>query len=65
VKSALPEGVNAVYEIVIDGVDQAAVEEAMRVGIRAACVNGVRGITAGNYGGNLGPVHLYLHKILA
>jgi formylmethanofuran--tetrahydromethanopterin N-formyltransferase len=65
VQSALPAGVNAVYEIVIDGVDQAAVEEATRVGIRAACVPGVLGITAGNYGGNLGPVHLHLHKLLA
>jgi formylmethanofuran--tetrahydromethanopterin N-formyltransferase len=64
VKSALPDGVNAVYEIVIDGIDQAAVEEATRVGIRAACVNGVLGITAGNYGGSLGPVHLHLHKLL-
>jgi formylmethanofuran--tetrahydromethanopterin N-formyltransferase len=64
VKSALPAGVNAVYEIVIDGIDQNAVEEATRVGIRAACVPGVLGITAGNYGGNLGPVHLYLHKLL-
>ncbi len=64
VKSALPEGVNAVYEIVIDGLDQDAVAHAMRVGIRAACIPGVVRITAGNYGGSLGPVHLYLHKIL-
>jgi formylmethanofuran--tetrahydromethanopterin N-formyltransferase len=64
VQSALPDGVNAVYEIVIDGLDQAAVEEATRVGIRAACVPGVLGITAGNYGGTLGPVHLHLHKLL-
>ncbi|MBI1830582.1 MAG: formylmethanofuran--tetrahydromethanopterin N-formyltransferase [Planctomycetes bacterium] len=65
VTTALPDGVNAVYEIVIDGVDQSAVEQAMRVGIRAACTPGVRGITAGNYGGTLGPVHLYLHNLLA
>src|SRR5205809_2593659 len=64
VQSKLPNGVNAVYEIVIDGLDQAAVEEATRVGIRAACIKGVLGITAGNYGGDLGPVHLYLHKLL-
>ncbi len=32
VKSALPNGANAVYEIVIDGLDIAAVEEATRVG---------------------------------
>jgi formylmethanofuran--tetrahydromethanopterin N-formyltransferase len=64
VKSALEDGVNAVYELVFDGIDQAAVEEATRVGVRAACVRGVLRITAGNYGGNLGPVHLYLHKLL-
>ena len=64
VKSSLPEGCNAVYEIVIDGIDQTSVEDAMRSGIRAACRPGVLGITAGNYGGTLGPVHLHLHKIL-
>ncbi len=64
VKSALPEDVGAVYEIVIDGLDQPAVEEAMRVGVRAACVPGVVRITAGNYGGSLGPFHLHLHKLL-
>src|SRR5215468_6950705 len=64
VKSALPDGANAVYEIVIDGVDLAAVEEATRVGVRAACVPGVLRITAGNYGGKLGPFHLHLHKLL-
>ncbi|HMC66690.1 MAG TPA: formylmethanofuran--tetrahydromethanopterin N-formyltransferase [Gemmataceae bacterium] len=64
VKSALPEGANAVYEIVIDGLDLRAVEEATRVGVRAACIPGVLGISAGNYGGKLGPFHLYLHKLL-
>src|SRR5215470_9651052 len=43
VRSALPEGVNAVYEIVMDGLDLAAVEEATRAGVRAACVPGVIG----------------------
>lgn len=64
VASALPDSAHAVYELVIDGFDQAAVEEAMRVGIRAACRPGVVKITAGNYGGNLGPYHLRLHAIL-
>ena len=64
VKTALSEDVGAVYEIVIDGLDQAAVEEATRVGVRAACVPGVVRITAGNYGGTLGPVHLHLHRLL-
>jgi formylmethanofuran--tetrahydromethanopterin N-formyltransferase len=65
VQSALPPAANAVYEIVIDGLDLAAVEEATRVGVRAACRPGVLGITAGNYGGKLGPFHLHLHKLLA
>src|SRR5438128_8778420 len=64
VKSALSEGAHAVYEIVIDGLDLAAVEEATRVGVRAACISGVLGISAGNYGGKLGPFHLHLHKLL-
>lgn len=64
VESALPEGVNAVYEIVIDGLDLAAVEQATRLGVRAACRPGVVRITAGNYGGKLGPFHLHLHKLL-
>jgi formylmethanofuran--tetrahydromethanopterin N-formyltransferase len=64
VASALPEGANAVYEIVIDGLDLSAVEQATRVGVRAACIPGVLRITAGNYGGKLGPFHLHLHKLL-
>ena len=64
VKSDLPEGCNAVYEIVIDGIDLPAVEEATRVGINAACSAGVVKITAGNYGGKLGPHHIRLHEVL-
>jgi len=65
VKSALPDGVNATYEIVIDGIDLPAVEEATRIGVRAACIPGVVRISAGNYGGKLGPFHLHLHKLLS
>ncbi len=64
VKTALPDGANAVYEIVMDGVDLPAVEEATRVGVRAACRPGVLVVTAGNYGGKLGPFHLHLHRLL-
>src|SRR5207248_3943916 len=64
VSSALPEGVNAVYELVIDGVDLDSVAEAMRVGVKAACRPGVKRITAGNYGGKLGPHHFQLHELL-
>lgn len=64
VTSELPEGVNSVLEIVIDGLSEAAVAEAMRVGIRAAARPGVRTITAGNYGGKLGKFHFRLHEVL-
>jgi len=65
VASALPEGVNAVYEIVIDGLDLAAVQQATRAGIEAACRSGIVRISAGNYGGNLGPFHIHLHELFA
>jgi formylmethanofuran--tetrahydromethanopterin N-formyltransferase len=64
VPSALPEGVNSVLEIVIDGLDEGAIREAMRVGIRAACTPGIVRISAGNYGGTLGQLHFHLHEIL-
>ena len=64
VATALPAGVNCVYELVIDGVDFAAVAEAMRRGVRAACGPGVVRIGAGNYGGKLGPHHFKLHELL-
>jgi len=63
--SALPEGVNSVLEIVINGTDAAAIAGAMRAGIDAACRDGVVAISAGNYGGKLGPHHFHLRKILA
>jgi formylmethanofuran--tetrahydromethanopterin N-formyltransferase len=63
-RSRLPADVHAVYEIVIDGLGQEAVEAAMRVGVRAACGPGVVQISAGNYGGKLGQYPLHLHKIL-
>jgi formylmethanofuran--tetrahydromethanopterin N-formyltransferase len=65
VASALPAGVNSVLEIVIDGLGEGAVADAMRVGIRAAAAtDGVRAITAGNYGGKLGKYHFRLHDLL-
>lgn len=60
----LPAEVDCVYEIVIDGLTEAAVARAMAVGTRAACAEGVVQITAGNYGGSLGPFHLRLHDVL-
>ncbi len=63
--SELPDGVNSVLEIVLDGLDAASISAAMRAGISAACRPGVRAITAGNYGGKLGPHHFHLRAIMA
>jgi len=63
VESALPHEVNAVLEIVVDGLDRGAIEAALRAGIDAASLPGVVEITAGNYGGKLGKHHFHLHKL--
>lgn len=63
-KTSLPDGVNSVLEIVLDGLDFRSIAMAMQIGIDAACRPGVHSITAGNYGGKLGPFHFYLRKIM-
>ena len=60
----LAEDVGCVLEIVIDGLDLPAVEEAMRQGLQAAARPGIRQISAGNYGGNLGQFKIGLHALL-
>ncbi len=65
VDSDLPPGVRCVYEIVIDGLNLEAVERATAIGVRtAAAAAGVVGVTAGNYGGSLGPHHIRLLDVL-
>ena len=64
VESALPNGVNSVLELVLDGLDADSISRAMRVGVQAACIPGVVAITAGNYGGKLGPHHFHLREIM-
>ena len=63
--SQLPEGVDSVYEVVINGLTVDAVKKAMSEGVRAAAsINGVVRITAGNYGGKLGPYKAFLKEVL-
>ena len=68
VKSELTDEIGSVLEIVIDGLDEESINEAMRVGIRATCSYGPsKGIyrsSAGKYGGNLGPYLFHLRKLL-
>ena len=63
-ESKVPEGVNYIPEIVINGTSIDAVKEAMKVGIQSAGdVNGVVKISAGNYGGKLGRHKIYLREL--
>jgi formylmethanofuran--tetrahydromethanopterin N-formyltransferase len=64
VDSELPDTVNSVLEIVVDGLDRSAIESALRSGIDAACRPGVVEISAGNYGGKLGKHHFRLHDLV-
>ncbi len=63
-ESALSEEVNSVLEIVVDGLDRAAIEAALRAGVDAACRAGVVAISAGNYGGKLGKHHFHLRELV-
>jgi formylmethanofuran--tetrahydromethanopterin N-formyltransferase len=64
--SRVPEGVNYIPEIVIDGISMQAVKEAMKAGIEAAgSVEGVAKISAGNYGGKLGEYKIYLRELFS
>lgn len=63
--SALPSGTGAMYEIVIDGLSGEAVAASMRAGLHAAAAcPDITLITAGNYGGKLGPHHFSLRDLL-
>jgi len=62
--SKIPENVNFIPEIVINGVSMQAVKEAMKAGIEAALsVDGVVKISAGNYAGKLGNYKIYLREL--
>lgn len=63
--SNVPADVNGIYEIVINGLDEKVISEAMLAGIKAAVkVPGIKKISAGNFGGNLGPYKFNLHDIV-
>ena len=66
--SHLTEEIGSVLEIVINGLSEAAIKEAMHVGISAICKHGhdkgIYRISAGNYGGKLGPHHFHLREIM-
>lgn len=66
--SQLSPDIESVLEIVIDGLTEHDINKAMRVGIETFCsigaYNGIKRISAGNYGGKLGPYHFHLREIM-
>lgn len=62
--SAILEGENCVYEIILDGATEDAIKKALKLGIEAAVkIPGVTRISAGNYGGKLGKFHYKLLEL--
>ncbi len=65
VDTAIPATTSAVYEIVIDGLTGDSVRDSMQAGLQASSrCEGITLITAGNYGGKLGPHHFYLRELV-
>ncbi len=67
-KSEITPETRCVLEIVIDGLTEADVSAAMRAGMLACIAIGAAGgllrLSAGNYGGKLGPYHFHLQRVL-
>jgi formylmethanofuran--tetrahydromethanopterin N-formyltransferase len=63
--TVVPEGVECVYEIVINGLTLDAVKKGIKEGVIAAIdVPGVVKISSGNYGGKLGPFKAFLRDAI-
>jgi formylmethanofuran--tetrahydromethanopterin N-formyltransferase len=62
--SLVPDGVGSIYEIVMNGIDEAAIRAAMKAGITAAADSGkATHIGASNFDGKLGPHQFFLHEL--
>ncbi len=66
VATEMPPDARCAYEMVIDGLNLEVVERATAAGLRALEMQptGIALITAGNYGGKLGPFHIRLRDVL-
>jgi formylmethanofuran--tetrahydromethanopterin N-formyltransferase len=63
--SVVPEDVESVYEIVMNGLSLDAIKNAMKQGVVAAAATpGVVKISSGNYGGKLGPFKAFLKEAI-
>ncbi len=67
-KTELTSETRCVMEVVIDGLTDTDVAAAMRAGMEACielgAAKGLLRISAGNYGGKLGPFHFHLHTLI-
>jgi formylmethanofuran--tetrahydromethanopterin N-formyltransferase len=67
-KTQLSDDIESVMEVVIDGLTDTDIRKATYVGIKAACAlgaeNGIKRISAGNYGGKLGQFQFHLRDIM-
>ena len=66
-KTKLSKNNESVLEIVIDGTNEKDISLAMKKGINIICKKfnkGIKSISAGNYGGKLGPYHFHLRNIM-
>ena len=66
-KTKLSKNNESVLEIVIDGTNEKDISLAMKKGINIICKKfnkGIKAISAGNYGGKLGPYHFHLRNIM-
>lgn len=64
-RSKVPPGVNSIMEIILNGSDLSALQQATKAAIHAASKTpGLMRITAGNYGGRLGKSFIHLHELI-
>jgi formylmethanofuran--tetrahydromethanopterin N-formyltransferase len=64
-ESKVPDGIESIPEIVINGISLGRVKQAMKASIEAVKdMNGVVRISAGNYGGRFGKHRVYLRELL-
>ena len=63
--SQVPDGVESIMEIIINGRDLEAIQQATGAAIHAAArTTGLMKISAGNYGGRLGKSFIHLHELI-
>ncbi len=64
-RSKVPQGVNSIMEIIINGGDLESIQRATRDALYAAAQTpGLIRISAGNYGGRLGKSLVHLHELI-